>query len=256
GCLPALVARPDCSARRCSCPPPTRWATEHASLLPEVTGPLVRRGSAGPIERGDPRPELGPDLAEKPRGLHLADTELCTDLLLGQPPHESQVDHPALPLRQLAHGGTQHEPGLHSGIVVRPGGEAVRPSRTGSARCVYRHCAGHVLRQLRLPQLTFVHTGGSSQLLLGRVVTQVLHQSDLMLAQLQLDLLQPAWWSDRPHRVPEVALDLPGDRGYGIGDEGASLARLVATDRLAEAESTDLHEVVPVDSTAPVPRGD
>ncbi len=57
-------------------------------------------------------------------------------------------------------------------------------------------------------------------------------------------VLDPAGHVQRPHVVTEVALDLAGDRRYGVGLEGVAARRVVVVDGLDETEGGHLVQVL------------
>src|SRR5699024_3625873 len=61
---------------------------------------------------------------------------------------------------------------------------------------------------------------------------------------------------DGPGVVTKVALDLPGDGGQEIADEGLSALRGISADRLGQPDLCGLPQVVQLFATAAVAAGD
>src|ERR1019366_5825402 len=85
---------------------------------------------------------------------------------------------------------------------------------------------------------------------------QLLLKIGLDQVELAVHLLQASGRSDHPAVVPEITLDLPGNRRAGVCRETRALAGVIADHRLHEAHPRHLDQVVPFNAATRVPPGD
>ena len=147
---------------------------------------------------------------------------------------------------ELADGGAEHHAGLGVaelevliGHQVAEGGGAVLPDGYveggGGERAVGGECLDHGL-DVEADVLGDLAGAWGAAELLGELAGD--------LRDLALQLLDPARRTHRPAEVPEVALDLTGDGGHGVGQEVPLVAGVEPVDGLDQPDVGGLDEVV------------
>src|SRR6266536_1240858 len=179
--------------------------------------------------------------------MHLGDADPLGDLGLGEVTEEPKDDDLLLALGQrvqrraeagaeLGHGQIRV---LHAELVTQLG--AVDAGTDKGLQRDGRVGAGtlQTLDDVVLAALEVVgevrHRGRAAQLL---------GQGGGGLVDVQLQFLQPPGDADVPGPVPEVALDLPDDGGYGISGEVVAVLGIEPVDRLYQAQRGDLGQVI------------
>ena len=187
--------------------------------------------------------------------MHLGDAELLADLSLGHAVVETQDQYLLLAHRQLTPvrgDGLHAEHVLHLRVLsTEKVSQAGRTRPTGKRRVQRGWPEGHV-RKLGIPQLVAADPQVPRQVRLGRSAAELLGQLPGRRADFHGQLLDRALDIKLPARVPEMALDLAGDAGLGIGGQAAAEGRIEVVDRLHQADIPHLHQVLSRLRTAPV----